>query len=454
MGMWDDVNAPQYKPRLSGWDMLKMMVPIVGPIATIFQKEREREKFYKQYQEQEGAFPEGKDYSPDTLSGRIAQRMLERTGGETTIPGIMTATAIQRAAKDPENQQNFGNILMAASAQLAQKRPDVAAKLAMMAHQNFQTPWKPSEAKGTRMDSNTGIPLMADGTLKPNSTGYIKDDNVEEGDVTKSGYWVTKTDDKGQIAERNFITNAQGPRYKPGAVNVDLGNLGSLISDSDISKQIVDFGNGLNAYQDMSRSIGDIKTILKNNPNGGVTGWSGIVTEFVGKAANLGEFLGGLTTRFNDDGQSEAQVVGKFGGRLKELAARLPVNDQAAANSLVIQLAYAIARANNMGNASGGRGITDNDMEYAVRQLGAASTPEAFMKVLEETERRAAYSLRDRMRTTDTLIRAKDPSKSLPAEWRTQVDGFVNSFNTPPPSANGMDEETQKLIDKYLPKGP
>src|SRR5574343_1925907 len=138
MGMWDDVNSPQYRPKLTAMDMLKMMVPIVGPFATIFQKEREKNKFYQQYQEQEGAFPEGKDYSPDTMTGRIAQRMYERTGGETTIPGIMSATDIQRDAQDPENQQNFGNILIAASSEIAKKRPDVGAKLAMMAHKNFQ----------------------------------------------------------------------------------------------------------------------------------------------------------------------------------------------------------------------------------------------------------------------------------------------------------------------------
>ena len=449
MGMWDETFAKQPSPPGIG-TMLTSMVPIVGPIAAILMDSNRRKKEAQQWYDENAAYYPDKDYSPDTMSGRIAQRMLERTGGETTIPGIMASTAISRQAKNPENQNNFGNVAMSASFDLAKNRPDLATQMAMLAHKNLQTPWKPSEGKQVRRDENTGIPLTPEGLLAPNAVGYVKADNVEEGEETKSGYWVTKTDDKGSIVDRQFVTNAKGPRYKPGNVSVQVdAGLGKVFTKEQVGKEIIGFGSSLNEYKDQERQAADLVGILDRNPGGGVTGWSGIVTEFAGKAANLGQFMATLKTRLTASGEDEAQVVGRFVGRLNEIANKLPINDQAMANSIIIQMAYTLARTNNMGTAGGGRGITDNDMEYAIKQLASATTPEAFKKVLIQSQRRAAYKLKDMAGNADIYIKSIDPTAGLPQEWTDYLNGAISKYESPAPASMYGDPSIDEIMKKY-----
>lgn len=450
MGMWDETFAKKSGPPGIG-TMLTSMIPIVGPIAAIVMDSNRRKKEEQQWYDENAAFYPDKDYSPDTLSGRIAQRMLTRTGGETTIPGIMAATALSRQAKNEENQGNFGNVAMAAAVDLAKTRPDLAAQMAMIAHKNLQTPWKPSEGKSVRRDENTGVPLTPEGVLAPNAVGYVKADNVEQGDETLSGYWVTKTDENGNIADRQLVTNAKGPRYKPGEVNVKVdAGIGMAMDNEGVRKEIIGLGGSINEFKDQSRQTKDLIGILDRNPSGGVTGWSGIVTEFAGKGLNLAQFMTGLGSKINANGETEQAVMGRWVGKLNGLASKLPINDQAMANSIIIQVAYTLARTNNMGTAGGGRGITDNDMEYAMQQLASATTPEAFKKVLIQSQRRAAMKLRDMAGNTDIYIKAIDPRAELPPAWTSYIDSANSEFDAPPPAYG--DQELDDIMNLYLPK--
>lgn len=423
MGMFDKMFAPEDERKVTFADFATAMVPFVGPFMARNRLDKRAQKGYDNWLSDNLAYTDPSELGE---SGRqVQQRMLERTGGELSTQGLMAATAMQRAAQNPENQANLGNVLMETSNALAANgQPQAALTLGATAHKNYQTPWKPSESRSANVkrDTDTGIPLTPQGTLMPNATGYTRADNVEVGDETQSGYWITKTGPNGELASREFVKQTAGERYRPGTVNVSMDGLDGILTKSDVSKSVLDAGAKINAQKDTERVFAELSSILKASPNG-VTGWGGAITGFMGKAANLAGFLQQSTSRFNADGESEAAVIGRFTGDIsKMIKEKFPLVEQAKANSLIIGLAYAIARMNNMGTAGGGRGITDADMKFALQQLGASSTPEAMIKVLESEQRRARARLRDDMRNTDLYIKSIDPKKGLPPEWLRDLE--------------------------------
>jgi hypothetical protein len=351
----------------------------------------------------------------------------------------------------------MGNIAAMAATQLSQSDPAAGSKLAQVAHKQFQTPWKPSEGGVnaenfqfpdgkvvTLTDPKAKQAALAQGAVQVGISQPDKEQEIVMGaDIGVGGSaaqdaFAVERNAQGKITSVKKLDNAPKINVSSSSEGSDISG---LISDKEISDQIVGAGAKINALKDTERVFSELEGILKTNPYG-VTGWGGAITGFAGKAASLAGFIQQASTRVNANGEPETAVIGRYGGQINEYVKKnFPVTAQAQAQALTINLAYAIARMNNMGTAGGGRGITDADMEYALKQLGASSTPEAMLKVLESEKKRARARMRDDLRNVDIYIKSKDPAKGLPQEWLQEAEQWN--------SADGLDPELQKIFDTY-----
>lgn len=419
MGMWDEAfNRGEYKPTMK--DALKAFIPVIGPILAAQGVLKKRQSAQDRWLTENMAYTNPEELDP--MGQRVQDRMLTRTGGELSVPGLMAATAMQRQAQDPENMGNFGNVAMNTSTDLAAAgQTEAAATLAQLAHKNFQTPWKPSDASDKMKGPWTvvkGSDLGIEGKAAsfPYKVRYNKDGTIQ--DVSGLG---------GQGMEVSVSSN--------------------MVSKPDISQAVIGYKDSIVATQQAVQTLDELTGILEANPTGGVSGWSGVVTGVASKIMNLAEFTA-----------QDKQIMGKYEGALKNFASKyFPpelMQDRARAEAMTVELGYALARVNNMGTTGGGRGITDADMQFALKQLGSMGRVEDFKAVLEYHRNRMIGGLKANRAATEAIVAigGEDSAKLGPLHsmYDQVVQPRVKSSDKPKsqyPTATGPDGSKLQLIN-------
>lgn len=408
MGMWDQVFMGNQRPSPN---IGLALIPFIGPALAEALRRKQQASNEQQWTQENAAFYPDKDYSPDTLSGRIAQRMLQRTGGETTIPGIMAATAFQRQAQNPENMGNMGNIAMRAASDLAQTRPDLAVTMAQVAHKSLQTPWKLSE--GGADVENFKLP---NGKIVAVSAPEAKQALINAGAV-KAGVasaeeqvpWTLQSGGQLGMVNQGALGN-YAVQYNDDGTIRDIKGMGGMnvsvssnvVTPTDVSGAVTGLIGNIGTTKQGIETIDSLAKILKANPEGGVSGWSGYVTDAISNVFNVAQFAS----------KSDIQILSKYSKALLAYAGKFfPTADRAKAESMINDLGYAVARMNNMGTSGGGRGITDADMQYALQQLGAMSKVSDFLGVLNYQRNKMIGNLKLNFAGTQTILKlaGKDP---------------------------------------------
>jgi hypothetical protein len=419
--MWDKTLADPEQDKIGLRDFLTAMIPVAGPFMFKAKKDKKQEESYQKWLSDNMAYSDPSELGD--MGQRVQERMLNRTGGELSTPGLMAATMMQREAQDPGNMGNFGNVAMrTATGMAAAGQTGAGANLAALAHKQFQTPWKPSE--GGADIENFKLP---DGTVVAATTPQEKVELIRKGGV-KAGVasgekevpWSFASGAElglqGREATGSFAIqrNPDGTIKEVkslGGMNVSVGGA-SVITPTDVSGTIINFGNSIKGAGAAVQVIDDLTKTLDANPGGGITGWSGVATDFVGKVMNLAEFT------------AQDKAIGeKYEAGFKRFASKyFPTEDAAVAQAQVIELAYSLARINNMGTSGGGRGITDADMQYALKQLGTMSKVSDFKSVLEYQRNKIIGNLKlDKAVTGSVLKTAGHDESVLPMDLYNQI---------------------------------
>lgn len=159
---------------------------------------------------------------------------------------------------------------------------------------------------------------------------------------------------------------------------------------------------------------------------------------FAKRGGSMGGFAA-LSDRAQDgrDGTSPKAIVEANRPQVMAAAAKLGITDVTAFESLVIDAAYAIARAND----PGGR-LSNNDFDQAVKMLGAVQDPVAAKKAFKALGDRAAQKFRARRDTFKPEVweaefgdmdrKVESQYDELVSRWGTRVDAAP-----PAPDADG-----------------
>jgi hypothetical protein len=389
MGMWDQLfNEGDAEP--SALDYAKAFIPVAGPIMAMSGLKKKKSAARNRWLTDNLAYTNPEEL-PE-LGQRVQQRMLSRTGGELSEPGLIAATAMRRAANDPRNMGNIGNVAMQTSSALAAAgQPSAALRAGVYAHENLQTPWKLSEG-GAEIENfynpktghrvSVSNPAAKDALI---ANGYQK---VGVGDPPKNTRRVTGRDlgMAGDAANDVYEQEDYDPSFPnpttrklDNATKVSLHNYPeSAIENAD--PILREFEGTVGAAMQMRHDLAG----LKANTTASTIGLPGAITRIAETGMGIGEYAVSL-------GRSpeEKQVIQSAIQPLTALAQRFSMEGIPAAlsNYYVISLAYAIARRHNMGTLGGGRGITDADMKYAVGQLQSAKSVRALNAVLDAEEK-------------------------------------------------------------------
>ena len=419
MGFFDQILNQQDEPDPRFSDYATAMIPFAGPFMA---RDRMKKRASKDYYDKADTIYKYVDDDP--LSQRVASRMLTRTG-EETLPGIQAATEATRQAQDPANMGNFGNVLMNTSTALQGRGVPGAVNLAAAGHKAFQTPWKPEEGqrkpmnftKGNQTKStyspeeakqlvSAGWKFTGVAEQQQNWTPALGSEIGFKGSAAKDDYMVVK-DDEGNITDFRKADNAP---------NISVGGA-SINTPADLSQSILSFGNSVKATKQLTRVTGQLRDVISRNPTGGVQGWSGVITGVVGKVLNVTDFMAGL-------GAEEKAIVDKYSGKWASKASQFfPTEDQAMAESLMIQLGYSVARMNNMGTSGGGRGITDTDAERADMQLAKMSRPADMLPVLDRIEADSIDTFNDDYSVLEAIMQSN--GKEIPGPIKDLREGIV-----------------------------
>jgi hypothetical protein len=411
MGMLDRMFAPEADKRATLSDFALAMLPIAGPFLARDKRDRRANKHYQRWLSENAAYTDPNELGE--MGQRVQQRMLTRTGGELSTPGLMAATSLKRNAEN-EKTGNFGNVLMNTTTDLAAAGDtNSAMRLGAIAHKDYQTPWKPSE--GGADIENYKFP---DGSFKATADPRLKAEWIQNGAI-KAGTapvenevpWEIKgghqlgMQNKGALGNYAVQYNSDGSIRDiktMGGQQIDISS--NMVTPSDLSGAVMGFTSSIAATQQSTRAIDQMLDNLDRNPTGGVTGWSGLMSNVVGKVMNVAQFLS----------PQDKSVLGKYENALVSFGRKyFPTGDEALMRSSIIELGYALARINNMGTAGGGRGITDADMQFALQQLGSMGAVEDFRGVLEMQRSKMIDQLKLKKAETETIIKfgGKDPAE-------------------------------------------
>lgn len=408
-GMFDDILRRQPE---EGWTvgekLTGAMIPVLGLVGA-YGHRKWREKKAQEAIEAENA--------PKSDVGR---RMLIRAQQEgfESIPAMIAAKQYSKQAGIyPDNPGNA----MAATANWmsSQGYPDEGLQLARVSHKELQTPWKPSEAGLD--DQNYKLP---DGSLVMASSPEKKRALEAQGAV-KAGVASAEKEVPWQVksgVELGFKTpGISGDLFKvqynsDGTIK-DIVNLAgmrvnvggtSIVTPGDTSSSVKAYQEAIAGSGQVLHTIDSLTEVLDRNPGGGVSGLSGVVTNFVSNVSNLAQFA--LTA-------DDKQIGAKYEKGILQFASKyFPTADAASAQAQIIELAYALARMNNMGTSGGGRGITDADMQYALKQLGQMATVEDFKGVLRYQRNKVLENLEIARAGTEAVVKiaGQDPALLSP----------------------------------------
>ena len=331
----------------------------------------------------------------DPLGQRVQQRMLERSGGNLTTPGFMAQNMLTQEARTAPRMANAYD--SASQRLMAAGQVDAGSKLGMYGNKAYGAPIKPEEGQlkplnftkngevKSTYDLNEAKSWVADGWKYTGVADQGKAGKLVSGaelgmtGVDAQDSYLVEYNDNGTIK------SLQSANQKP-KTTVSVGGA-QLYSPSDTSGAARDFGNSIKASSEAISVINGLEDILKRNPEGGVTGYSGLITQFAGTFNTVTDFVASL-------GGEEKSLVNGYTGDFKQFAKKVfPTADQALAEALTVELGYSLARINNMGTSGGGRGITDADMKFALRQLATYSSPADMLKVLGYQKRRIVERL-------------------------------------------------------------
>lgn len=449
MGMFDTMfneGAPEYTTG----DMLKPYIPVIGPLLAGKGIQKKKRQAQDKWLSDNLAYTDPSEL--DETGQRVQQRMLQRTGGELSTPGLMAATAMQREAANPANMGNMGNILMQTAGNLAkggQTAP--AATLAQIAHKSFQTPWKPSE--GGADIENFKLP---DGSV-------VAAESVEQkralirGGAKKAG--VASGDDEIPYtvktgAELGFrIPGIAGDLFKIkynkdgtikdisslSGMSVNVGGT-SIVQPGDTSAAVREYQGVLSSTEQAIGVIDNLTEVLDRNPEGGVSGMSGAVTNFISSVSNLAQFAISV---------DDKKVGEKYEDGFRKFASKyFPTADAALAQAQIVELGYALARVNNMGTSGGGRGITDADMQNALKQLGQMATVEDFKGVLSYQRNKMLQNAEVSRAGTEAVISIAGRDPSLLAPLTTIHDKLKTSKERPKVGKGSAPKEAEDEVRK------
>ena len=419
MGLFDSMFAPDSKDLreyLTTSEKMQSAIPIYGPLAALYKGGKRKAAAEKEDSVYDYVDPE------DPLSGRVAERMLSRTG-EETIPGMMAATGVQR---EQAAGKGMFDAFADTGAKLTQKGyANIGVPLAAFAEKSLPKPAAQSEAANAKLDADSNLARNPKtGAYLPNQKVFKKDSRTV-GENTIEGYRQNTTDAEGNPTFGDWVpgTTTEGTRYSS-KTNVNVGGtdftgLAKLLQEPGTRAQTEAWSGFLTQTIKTNNSINDFKELAKKNPGGGLTGASGWLTEWAGRGKNLTQFFKGISGNVNAQGESEAAVLGRYSSGLDGYVSKyFPTGDQAIAKSIIVELAYSLARANNMGTAGGGRGITDADMKWAMDQLGSGHNINDMIGVLDYRAKESMRSLEVeamKMRETNRAMNGVDdvPYKQL-----------------------------------------
>lgn len=359
----------------------------------------------------------------------VGERMLSRAREEgfDSIPAMLAAKQYSKQAE--ANPNNVGNAMMNTSNWLAANGyTDQAAALGVFAHKNVQTPWKPSEA-GTDVENFK----LSDGTVVAAESPEQKRALIKGGAI-KAGVasgdpevpWVTKTGAELGYQHPQLAGDLFKVKYNKDGTIKDISSLSgmsvsvggtSINTPGDISQTIRDYQGAIATTQQSVGVLDNLYKTLEQNPGGGVSGLSGVVTSFVGSLTNLAEFAISA-----DDKKIGEKYEKSFMGMARKY---FPTGSQATAEAQIVELAYALARINNMGTSGGGRGITDADMQYALKQLGSMSNVEDFKGVLQYQRNKMLSNLKIARAGTEAILEINKMDKGLLAPLNSLADPLM-----------------------------
>ena len=402
MGMFDKMflNTPE-QPKTTLAEGAMFMVPFLGPMGAFYSKDRRRKKALQDALDEQEQVSDYVDDNP--LSQRVAQRMMNRTN-QTSMPGVLGAHMLRQEMEKqtgPGGANNIGNAYTTAANRLgAQGYTEEATKLGAFANKNLQTPWKPEEGSSAIRDPATNLMRgRTDGKYLPNQKVYKAETRVVD-DKQIEGYMANTTDENGEVSFGDWVpgTTTEGDRYSS-KTNFTVGgstiDVGSMFTDNERARKEEEFSGRISAFEEAQDDLSALQEIARP----GTVGLGGAVMRFADRiyggiqaipvGGNVFAFAANET---NEKGETSAEVLQRYSsdqrfGAFVQALAKDGVDAQRA-YSIAIRMAYTIARANNMGTAGGGRGITDADMKYALDQLGFSGSPEAFRAVLGDLNKR------------------------------------------------------------------
>ena len=201
-------------------------------------------------------------------------------------------------------------------------------------------------------------------------------------------------------------------------------------------------------------AMGDLSTFMEKAPivasataqgaNVGSQYLAGLNSIFSNKGASVGGF-DALSTRPEDgtDGMSPKQIVFQNRDQIRKAALKLGFKDITAFQSLVIDAAYSLARAND----PGGR-LSNNDFQFALDSLGAVQDAKSAKKAFKALAERGYTKYQNMKR-----VIPKDTWNDLFGDMDKEVDASYAQFTGEHGTsdiANVQDEERRKALrDKY-----
>jgi hypothetical protein len=260
--------------------------------------------------------------------------------------------------------------------------------------------------------------------------------------------------------------NAHAGLYNRTDPNRDKGGSGAAPPGvKDLSKaEIRDQHEGLAGTFTLFNTMSDLVQIVEQSPAALSAGAGahnvasqyvkGMFSYFKQKGGSLGGFESLSTDPAmarNEDGSpskdSPKTIAAKNRTRINVLAKTLGV-DRTILESVVIDAAYALARAND----PGGR-LSNNDFDQAIKMLGAVQDPEAAKAAFLNNARRTYDKHRARMRSLGTATAEYhfgEQIKDVDDTYKALSDRF--GVVTKEPQSGATQRTRQDLLNKYPPK--
>ena len=273
---------------------------------------------------------------------------------------------------------------------------------------------------------------------------------AETKDLTSAAAQVEELPSK--IAERqaNATLRIAGANLKdrtdPNIRSGSGGNKGGVEIPAAERREVREMGaSAMTLFQAMN----DLSNYAEQSPfvmSAGAAGaaearsWiQGAKSLFAKRGAAMGGFAA-MSDRPEDgrEGVSPKTIVKANRSQTLAIAARLGITDVASFESLVIDAAYAVARAND----PGGR-LSNNDFDQALKMLGAVQDPVAAKKAFKSLADRAVQKYRNRRKTynPDSFEEAfGDMDKNVESDYNEFVSRWGSRMDskegTPPGSVD------------------